>query len=314
MSKELQDYRKLSGKWRGLSKSAAVYGGQDSLLVIQQAFYRERLVRLHYRDIQAIAVSDQLRFVLSRAQLFLFLSMLLTSLIVWYFSIFWSAILAIVAAGAVAWWLYLSAARSCRCVIHTAVSQIELPSIFRRNEANRFLTEVTPLIQAAQGPMPADWNEIVTDSSPAEVASLASASPAELPAASGTRQKLALVSLMLLLLMDAVLTIRMIAASSGADTLTHGILSILQAAAIIWAILESRYSAKPLRYFTISVTLFFGVTVVVQTIIMSALAVRDLKETPFNSIFLNIYVGGCIALLCAGAVVLLKLSRREQHA
>jgi hypothetical protein len=68
-----------------------------------------------------------------------------------------------VAAGLAIAWVYISAARSCRCRIYTAVSSEELPSLYRTWTARRFLEKVEPYLAQAQGTIEGNWAEAVED-------------------------------------------------------------------------------------------------------------------------------------------------------
>jgi hypothetical protein len=54
-------------------------------------------------------------------------------------------------------WAYVSGRQSCRCRIYTAVSADELPSVYRRWTARKFLAEVEPLIAQTQGTIAGEW-------------------------------------------------------------------------------------------------------------------------------------------------------------
>jgi hypothetical protein len=63
---------------------------------------------------------------------------------------------------AVAWGI-VSAAGSCRARLYTAVSSEELPSVYRRWTARRFLAKVEPLLTQAQGSVEGPWAEAVEE-------------------------------------------------------------------------------------------------------------------------------------------------------
>ncbi|HEY1338151.1 MAG TPA: hypothetical protein VGF59_11610 [Bryobacteraceae bacterium] len=60
-------------------------------------------------------------------------------------------------------WICLSAAFSCRCWIHTAVSSEELRSLYRTWTARRFLAKIEPYILQAQGAVEANIAEAIED-------------------------------------------------------------------------------------------------------------------------------------------------------
>jgi hypothetical protein len=159
MAEVRERYRKLPGRRRGFIKGSSVWMGSDHLLLVNSTRFREDYKRFYLRDIQAIVVAAAPRFEFStRAALAGFLWVL------WYFSFrnraewasgaLWFALLC--AAGA---WLYIGAARSCRCRIYTAVSSDELPSVNRTWVARRFLAAVEPRIGGVQGVIEGPWAE-----------------------------------------------------------------------------------------------------------------------------------------------------------
>ncbi len=155
-------YRKLPGRRRGFIFGSSVWMGPDHLLLVKSARFREEYRRFHFRDIQAIVVAKAPRFHIStRAALIgtLWLYSLLLAnmglpLVVKLVVGLWGVVL-------VADWVYVSAVRSCRCRIYTAVSSEELPSVYRASIARRFLAEVEPVLAQTQGVIEGDWAEAV---------------------------------------------------------------------------------------------------------------------------------------------------------
>ncbi len=152
-------YRKLPGRRRGFIKGSSVWMGSDHLLLVNSTRFREEYKRFYLRDIQAIVVAGAPRFELSTRAALAGLIWVL-----WYFlfrnraewapAVLWSAL--IIAAGA---WLFIGAARSCRCRIYTAVSRDDLPSVNRIWVARQFLAAVEPRIGQAQGIVEGPWAE-----------------------------------------------------------------------------------------------------------------------------------------------------------
>jgi hypothetical protein len=152
-------YRKLPGRLRGVIRGASIWMGPDHLLAVRSTRFREEYKRFYLRDVQAIVVADAPRFHISARAMLLAVVWFIVYLSLerrfpWADTVFWTG-----AALMVAVWLYISAAGSCRCRIHTAVSREDLPSIYRRRTARRFLAKVEPLIGQAQGVLEGDWTK-----------------------------------------------------------------------------------------------------------------------------------------------------------
>jgi hypothetical protein len=127
-------YRKLPGRLRGLIRGASVWMGPDHLLAVRSTRFREEYKRFYLRDVQAIVVANAPRFHVSAPAILLAVAWLIAFLVYlpmggvfpWAGPVFLTG-----GAVMVGLWLYLSAAASCRCRIHTAVSREDLPSIYR---------------------------------------------------------------------------------------------------------------------------------------------------------------------------------------
>ena len=143
-------YRKLPGHRRGFIRGSSVWLGPDHLLAVNSMRFREEYKRYYFRDIQAIMIARKPRFHIStRAALIAYLWLIAFAAT---FRLPHGPALAGAAGVAlVATWAYLSAARSCTCRIHTAVSQDTLPSVYRTWVARKFLREVEPEIAKVQG-------------------------------------------------------------------------------------------------------------------------------------------------------------------
>jgi hypothetical protein len=160
-------YRKLPGRRRGFIFGSSVWMGSDHLLLVKSARFREDYKRFYFRDVQAIVTASAPRFHISTRSaligwLWLWASLFLTGFrvgpggtLTW---IPWVAFALFPIA-----WVYVSAARSCRCRIYTAVSSEELPSLYRTGTARRFLEKVEPYLTQAQGTIEGNWAEAVED-------------------------------------------------------------------------------------------------------------------------------------------------------
>ena len=152
-------YHKLPGHLRGLFSGSSFWVSDDHFLLVRSSRFAERYKRFYFSDIQGIAVAEARRFHLSTRAMSL--------------AVLWFVALAVanrrpVVRDAIAWcglvfpiaWLLVSLFGSCRCRIYTAVSNDELPSVYRRWTALRFLAAIEPVIAARQGSAPPNWAEI----------------------------------------------------------------------------------------------------------------------------------------------------------
>lgn len=170
MGADRERYRRLPGRRRGILFGSSVWLGSDHLLLVRSARFREEYRRFYFRDIQAIVTANARRFHISTRAVFI--------AAVW-FGVFlglaglgygsgktgkvldWASLA--IAVGLIAAWVYVSAFRSCRCRIYTAVSSEELPSLYRTWTTRRFLEQVRPHIEKAQGVIEGNWAEAVED-------------------------------------------------------------------------------------------------------------------------------------------------------
>jgi hypothetical protein len=164
-----QTYRKLSS-WQGIFRAGAVFVDEHSLLSVRSFGYEERVRRLLLSDIQAIVVSKSRRFGVSRWELLSALVVVVAALIVSSFNPSAARPLWGLAVGLFLAWLYIAMKASRRCRVFTAMGHEELLSIRRSWTASKFLAEITPRIEAAQGVLPADWKASVAADSPVVLA------------------------------------------------------------------------------------------------------------------------------------------------
>lgn len=161
MAERIQ-YRKLPGHRRGFIRGSSVWVGPDHLLAVNSLRFREEYKRYYFRDIQAITIAKRPRFHLSTRAAGIGYFWLIA------FAIFYRVPHGAVTVGAtgialVVAWAYVSALCSCRCRIHTAVSQDRLPSVYRTWVARKFVDAVEPQISAIQGRMEgplSDWEAV----------------------------------------------------------------------------------------------------------------------------------------------------------
>jgi hypothetical protein len=157
-------YRKLPGRRRGFIFGSSVWMGSDHLLLVKSARFREEYRRFYFRDVQAIVTAKAPRFHIStRAALIGALWVYSQVLAQWALPRAVNVVVALWGVVLIIDWVYVSAFRSCRCRIYTAVSSEELPSVYRTSTARRFLAEVEPAITQAQGAIEGNWAEAVED-------------------------------------------------------------------------------------------------------------------------------------------------------
>jgi hypothetical protein len=151
-------YEKLPGDFRGFLSRNTVWLGSDHLLLVDSSRFSETYKRFYLRDIQSILIRRSARFVIPYYWALLGLAALIALLVGWAPSrsvIFWTAVVVLAAVGI---YLYVASVfHSCTCHLITRVNKVELPSLFRRHSARRFVEVVAPRIIAAQGELPADW-------------------------------------------------------------------------------------------------------------------------------------------------------------
>jgi hypothetical protein len=151
-------YDKLPGDFRGFLTRNTLWLGSDHLLLIDSSRFSETYKRFYLRDIQSIVIRRSARFVIPYYWALLGLAALIALLVGWAPSrsaIFWTAFVVLAAVGI---YLYVASVfHSCTCHLITRANKVELPSLFRRYSARRFVEVMAPRIIAAQGELPADW-------------------------------------------------------------------------------------------------------------------------------------------------------------
>ena len=171
-------YRKMPGHLRLLFGGASFWAAEDHFLLVRSSRFSEEYKRFFYTDIQGIAVAEAPRFHLSTRAMVLGALWTAAGIA----TLRWPLVSEAFGATGLLWilaWLLVSLLGSCRCRIYTAVSNDELPSVYRRWTARSFLATVEPLIAARQGTVPPDW---------AQIAEQTGAAPAPPPAAAFTPQ------------------------------------------------------------------------------------------------------------------------------
>jgi hypothetical protein len=165
-------YRKLPGTRRGFIQKSSVWAGPDHLLLVRGSRFRDEYKRFYYRDVQAIAVARAPRFHISTRSAAIAVAcwvafagvQILPRLSSGFETIGLVAMALAAETGLTLFgivlilvWAYVSGKQSCRCRIYTAVSADELPSVYRRWTARKFLAELEPLIAQTQGAIAGEW-------------------------------------------------------------------------------------------------------------------------------------------------------------
>jgi hypothetical protein len=155
MSAPPNNYVKLPGAGHQIGSYTRLYRGVDHLLQISSVTFTESYKRFYFRDIQA--------FIVVRTHTwFLFIALLLLVALILTGSALGvgDSVGSIILGGLAALFLILGlvvALRgpSCRCYVRTAVQTETLPSLNLIRRVDKVLAELKPLLDAAQGPMPA---------------------------------------------------------------------------------------------------------------------------------------------------------------
>jgi hypothetical protein len=322
MSSPRQAYRKLSS-WHSLFNGAVLFLDEHCLISVRSSGYEERVKRLYFKDIQAIVVSKSRRFGVSRRVIFVSLLLVLT---LFYASRFAPASpysrLFSTARGAfevalVLGWLYISIAASCRCRVYTAVSQEELLSIRRPWTASKLLARLTPMIEAAQGTLPAGWHESLASDRPFVLAQAALKEDREASAEEVTRSRTrrfwASSLLVGSLLLSVVLNAWQLEPTRALPNWIAYTLMLLEVAGAVWVLIQNRGVDVSLQRLGAAVLIFVGLVFYAQTAIAAFAAAQakrplqaeELRATPVHRSFLKFYVGGSAILGILGAFLIL---------
>ena len=151
-------YRRLPGRrWVSMSGQTSLWIGSDHVLAVQSTGFTESYRRFYLRDIAAIVVQRNNRWMIWNLVLGATLGfggLLATALVLGNsdeaiaFGRFLFAFLL-----APIFWVFvihLVRGRTCTVRIQTAVQSAEIPSVGRMRAAEKLLAQLTPLIQLAQ--------------------------------------------------------------------------------------------------------------------------------------------------------------------
>ena len=152
MANEPIPYRKIGGTGSGIFEYTSLYAGPDHLLQVTSTGYRESYRRFYFRDIQSITMRESASGkVMNGIYGGLMLLCLIATLQGGAFLIGWS-----IPAGIFLLLLIINLLRGPTCVsqIQTAVQLRKLGSLKRLRQARKFLDQLRPEIEAAQGALP----------------------------------------------------------------------------------------------------------------------------------------------------------------
>ena len=146
-------YRKVRGAGRGTFERVRLYFGPDHLLQVKSTGHSETYSRFYFRDIQALQLRQTSFGTMITVALagftILFASVALMTddiaQIVW--AVFSGVCLALLAVN-------FFQGPTCHCQIRTAVQTRRLDSLNRLKQAQTFLAQIKPEIDAGQGVLP----------------------------------------------------------------------------------------------------------------------------------------------------------------
>ena len=315
MPREIRAYRKLSS-WQGFFAGAALFRDEHCLISVRSSGFEEHVKRLYFKDIQAIVVSKSRRFVVSRRVIVGALLILVALSVASRYSLLPAIVRLALELALVLAWLYISIAASCRCRVYTAVSQEELSSVRRPWNARKLLAELTPLIEAAQGSLPAGWQESIVDH-PIVLAKAPTKADLEAISAEGAESRsgrlIASGALVASLLLDVVLTSWDLQRTQPMPNWIGNLLALIQAAAAVWILIQNRGIDISLQRLGAVVLIFLGLSFYGQVGIAAIAAAQakralqgaELRSSPARRTYLEIYIGGCLILGILGAFLTL---------
>jgi hypothetical protein len=148
-------YRRLPGTRRGVIARASAWLGPDHILLVQGSRVTETYKRVYFRDVQALLVTKRNRFVLQTQLLLIPPALLIAVLSLptdWRET---GSLLAVLIGVAVLLYLFIVGSfYSCRLYIATAVGNVQVASVFRVWQAQKFHAKLGPLVMASQSPKP----------------------------------------------------------------------------------------------------------------------------------------------------------------
>lgn len=248
-------YQKLPGSLRGFIRRASLWEGSDHLLAVSGTRFSEEYRRFYYRDIEAIIIQKCPRsgsiglYVASALVCAIAGTIAATSV---HAPLAWA--IAAVSFAFLLSRILLTFRYSCRCLLQTAVSRAELPSLYRTWTAAKAVERVRSRIADAQGLLPEDITSMREAAGAVTVSSTLIREPAaarntgEKPASFGVTCAIAT---FILLLIDAAATFAFRDAppnvlNSAWFRMFTGVLVLAEGVAVVLALLGI-YKIKALR-------------------------------------------------------------------
>ena len=160
-----KEYAKATARWQGLINGSSLWLGSDHVLSVRSMRYLEEYRRYYYRDIQALMVREGPRPWFPGWLWFAFAGLALASVLftvtrtLFFAQAFEAALFALCCLV-----LYQSIANGCYCYVVTAVATEELTGVRTKSGARKAKAAILERIAAAQGVLPADWQERIDTS------------------------------------------------------------------------------------------------------------------------------------------------------
>jgi hypothetical protein len=317
-----ETYRRLPGRRRGITGNASLWMGSDHILLVRSSWFREEYKRFYLRDIQAIVVAPGPRFNVSLPGLIFALLWLLPGM----GAFFWPAGVVVVwALGALTMavtWLAISLASGCRTRLYTAVSQDDLPSLYRTWTARKFLNRVKPFIDQVQGVVAPDWTELErTGANPLAAAPGVPAAPAWVPSTARSHTP-ASDLFVLSLLAGAMADFAVLHFNSAAGSRIRMVLTLLQLVGAVVVLVEHHRGKlrRAMQRVAIAALVLMGVMFYVQSFSFSLMGAAMAGNVASGAEFLappvvvihQIAGGIRLLLVFVGVAVMLRSGYRDQ--
>ncbi len=149
-------YRRLPGRARKFLGAVTLWMAPDHLLLVEMQAYAESYRRFYFRDIQAIVTRRTDRRLVGSI---LYVCVILVLATAWAAStstvvrVIWqiqTGVLLLLFA------IHLGLGPTCACHLRTVLQEVELPPLRRLRTARKVLARLRPLIEQAQGTIPAE--------------------------------------------------------------------------------------------------------------------------------------------------------------
>lgn len=145
-----------------MASRSSLWLGPDHLLFVETTGYTESYKRFYFRDIQVISVRKTTTFMVVNLILGILFGIAMIPILTSYrdilngdgLPIFWLVFVLLFLGLPLS--LNVIWGPTCACLLRTAVQTQELPSLARMRKTRRILQRIRPLIEAAQGEIPAE--------------------------------------------------------------------------------------------------------------------------------------------------------------